>query len=91
MMSTAAYLLDPGFRESGIYMKEAMMRTHPTRYYSPAAHAPPAGGDGERAAAAAAAPASIEAYRARVAAKVRDFEDAFWALSDARNRSRVAV
>lgn len=82
MMSTAAFLLDPGFKESGVFLKETMMRTRPTEYSSSSVHAAAAreakGGEGDT-------PLSIEAYRSRIAAKVEEFEDAFW------NHSQRAV
>ena len=36
----------------------------------------------------AVAPLSIETYRSRVAAKVQTFDDEYWAMSEAWNRSR---
>lgn len=133
IMSTAAHLLDPGFKvriessacrasvhhltihhdvikippttqESGIYLKETMMRTSAREFYAvtkkgalaePVAAAAPAAtersGAGEGHGGyveGAVAPLSIETYRSRVAAKVRTFDDEYWAMSEAWNRSR---
>lgn len=85
MLSTAAFLLDPGFKESGVYLKETMMRTRATDYYSSSALA----GSGTAVAAKDANDGgeentplmSIEAYRSRIAAKVQSFEDVFWQRS----------
>lgn len=99
MMTTVAHLLTPGFKESGLYLKEAMMRTLARDYYhhttpgqAPAGSGPPmpvAGAPEARRVDGGELPA-VEAYRSRIADKVQHFEDAYWAMVEARNRSRRA-
>lgn len=74
------------------------MRTSARKFYGvtkkltsaePAATTEQSGaGEGHGAYMDGAAPMSIERYRSRVAAKVRTFEDDYWAMAEAWNRSR---
>lgn len=94
-MSTAAFLLDPGFKESAIYVKDAMMRTSGPDFYagSKRARAAPPAADGPAhpsppqppAAGGGDGDALIEPYRTRIAAKVHDFEDAYWEMVESQN------
>lgn len=76
-----------------------MMRTSGREFYGMTTRTPakpaaettgPSGaeGEGRRAHNAGVAPLSIEAYRSRIAAKVRAFEEEYWAMAAAWNQSR---
>jgi hypothetical protein len=103
MMSTVAHLLDPSFRESGIYLKETMMRTKRGDYYSGAHGASDAAGSQAAGSGGSVSGGTGDpdpprllldeaAYRSRIAAKIHSFEDAYWAQQErAAARSEKTV